>query len=163
MFVGRFSIKLYNFARKSRMTGSGAGSNVVSSYGEATKMAGLAKVGKSRPRKGAEGQTLEGIGVAFSRLPKNVSNDPSFFFFPSLSRLSCVSADLLPLMPLFKICNPHSPAIYAGSTIWTDCMSICKQDPYRLESISATPSRLPGNNGNIPLLSLEVPFFAGFS
>ena len=94
MLVGRFSIKLYNFTRKSPMTGSGAGSNVVSSYGEATKMAGLAKVGKSRPRKGAEGQTLEGIGVAFSRLPKNVSNDPSFFFFPSLSRLSCVSLQI---------------------------------------------------------------------
>ena len=59
--------------------------------GEATKLAGLASVGKSWPRIGAdEGLTVDGTRIAFVCL-KNVSNDPSFFFFASLSCLTLVS------------------------------------------------------------------------
>ena len=84
------------------MAGSTAGFDVqtVTSFGglgevtERSEMAGLAEAEKLCPCTGVEGQTLDGIGVVFGHLPKKVSNDPSFFFFASLSRLSCVSLQI---------------------------------------------------------------------
>ena len=121
-------------------------------------MAGLAEAEKSCPRTGVEGQKLDGIGVVFGRLPKKVSNDPSFFFFASLSHLSCVSLQIFfPQCRCSRLAIPTVPQFtWVRQSGQMACLSASKTpNGWSLYQQHPTPMQLE----HTPLL--EVPFLVG--